>query len=62
MNNAVFNQSFLALANYKDPAEQLLSSADPLPPSIRPGFLHSSAEACTVQTGSFPSFKMFVKF
>lgn len=35
MNNAVFNRSFLALANYKDPA-------DPLPPSIRPRFLHSS--------------------
>ncbi len=42
MNNTVVNQSFLALAYYKDPAEQLLSPADPLPPFIGPGFLHSS--------------------
>lgn len=34
MNNAVLNQSFLALAYYKDPAQQLLSSANPLPPPL----------------------------
>lgn len=32
MNNAVVKQSFLALAYYKDPAEQLLNSADPVLP------------------------------
>lgn len=57
MNNTVLNQSFLALAYYKDPAEQLLSPADPLPPYIKPGFLHSSAKAWKIKIDNFQALK-----
>lgn len=62
MNNAVVIQSFLAPAYYKDPAEQLLSPADPLPPSIRPGFLHSSAKVWKIKMDHFQALKCLRKY